>query len=204
MSTLLSVPTRGAIQWTTVTRLEEIRDKHPGLAPILYQEGHLNVALTRNHIVQQFLETDHDVLAMVDDDVTPPPHFLDVVEHLDICDMVGIPYPMFAQNVLDFTIFEEVPGGLKLLAPESGLNGCDALGTGCVVIHRRVFEKLGDTPFRMSNDPRDKTITDDFLFCKDMRDAGFTIGYYWDGWYADHCTTVSLAPLKEIMMKEFA
>ncbi len=202
MSILLSVPTRGAIHHATVTRLEEIRDTHPGMAPILYQEGHLNVALTRNQITQHFCAGAWDVLAMIDDDVAPPHGFLTLVEHLTTYSMVGVPYlQSTAEGRVDYTIYEDHPeGGFMFAEPELGLNECDALAAGCIMIHRRVFDVLGDTPFRMSDDPRSPA-SDDLVFCQAMRHAGFTIGYWWDGTPADHYpASVTLAPLKERMM----
>ena len=201
MSILISVPTRGAIHHATVTRLEQIRDTQPGMAPILYQEGHLNEALTRNQITQEFVAGPWDVLAMIDDDVAPPLGFLDLVEHLDTHGMVGVPYLHFtAEGRVDYTIYEDHPDGGYLFAePELGLNTCDAVASGCILIHRRVFDVLGDTPFRMSHDPR-RPASDDFVFCQDMRQAGFTIGYWWDGTPADHYpASVNLAPIKARM-----
>lgn len=196
---LLAVPTRGQISWATATRLEEIRDLNPGLRPIVYQPGNLSVALTRNKIVRQFLETDCEVLAMVDDDVVPPPHFLDIREHLGEFGMVSIPHPMPTPvgDRLVFTVFDGDGDGLCAVSPQQGLNECEATATGAVVISREALEAVGEDPFRITHDPTAELTSDDFLFCRDLRACGFKIGYFWDGWYCDHHTTVGLAPLIE-------
>ncbi len=197
-SVLIAVPTRGQVQWQTVTRLEEIRDSRPGMPPIVYQEGNLSVAQTRNRIVKRFMETACDVLVMVDDDTVPSPHFLDSV--LPVADgfgMVGLPYPVVQNGEIGFWAWKD--GEIAELS--DGLNECDALTTGCVAIPRSVFAALGPAPFRLDDDPDGEFTSDDSQFCHDLRAAGFKIGCWWDGWYADHVRTVSLAPLMESRLR---
>lgn len=200
----LSVPTRGSIRWETATRLEEIRDKYPGMPPIDYQTGHVCVALTRNFIINKFLETDAEVLVMVDDDVIPSPHFLEVVLPFKKgYGMVGLPYPMSNSQInLAFTIFEEQDDGYHPFWPMGGLNMCDAIGMGCVAISRAAVEAMGRSPFRVDYDPDAQVVGEDFLFCSDLRKKGFRIGYYFDGWFAEHCTVVGMAPIMELLMAQ--
>lgn len=187
-----------------MTRLEEIRDAHPGMLPILYQEGNLSVALTRNKIVKKFLETSCDVLVMVDDDTVPSPHVLEsLIPIQEGFGMVGLPYPTVNGNKLGFTAYRAIEGGMEFLPTlENGWNECDALGTGCVAIPREVFVNLGKDPFWIEEDPDADITSDDFLFCKDLRAAGYKIGCWWDGWYADHIRAVGLAPLMESILRE--
>lgn len=192
---LISVPTRGQMCWQTVTRLEQIRDDRPGLPPILYEPGHLSIAATRNQIVGKFMVSDCDVLVMVDDDVVPPPHFLDVTEYLPEYGMVGVPCPLwfpepgFHLNVYRF----DDDQALRLFDCDPGINDVDALGTGCVAVHRTVFERLGSSPFRFEQ----PGVSEDFVFCADLRKHDLRIGCFWDGWYADHIRAMSMAPLME-------
>lgn len=197
---LLSVPTRGQIGWATVTRLEEIRDATPGLTPIHYQAGNLSVALTRNKIVNHFLSGPWQVLAMVDDDIVPPPSFLDLRAWLPEYALLAVPHPMPNPNdpsSLILTAFDETGEGLTAANIGTGVNECDAVATGCVLINREALTALGPNPFRIENDPAAGITSDDFLFCRDLKAAGLKVGYFFDGWYADHHTTISLAPLME-------
>lgn len=197
---MLAVPTRGAIRWETVTRLEEIRDLHPSVPPILYQAGNLSVALTRNRIVQAFLASPCDVLVMVDDDVVAPPHLLELADKLDGYGIVAVPHPMpMPGNPAEVILsaFDTAPGGLVAVDTlEHGMNDVDAVATGCCLVTRAALVAVGPNPFRIDNDPA-TAVSDDFLFCADVRELGFRVGAWWDGWYADHVTTVSLAPLRE-------
>lgn len=203
---LLAVPTRGQIQWQTVHRLEEIRDATPGLRSILWQPGNLSVALTRNAIVKQFMDTDCTTLALVDDDIVPPPHFLEKLDpHLPEYGMVSVPHPMPVPadpSKIALGAFRNTPDGYAGIDLHKGMNEVDAVATGCVLVSREALVMLGDNPFRIENDPSALQTSDDFFFCTDLREAGFKIGSWWDGWYCDHVTAVNLAPILEGQMRQ--
>ncbi len=201
---LLAVPTRGQVAWQTVVRLNDIRDETPGLGAILYEPGNLSVAQTRNQIVRKFMDTAKDVLVMVDDDIVPPPHLLErCFANMDGHAMVGVPYPLWRQDQgLFLSVFRRGPDGLKLAELGDGMNEVDALGTGCVAITREALVALGRNPFRFDNSPEFESTSEDFIFCSDLQAAGFTIGAWWDGWYADHVRTVGLAPLMETQLRQ--
>lgn len=185
-SVVIAVPTRGTIDWNVVTRLNAIRDATPGLPPIHYQAGRLAVTDVRNRIVQWFLtDTTAPYLLMVDDDVIPPMDVLTLADQTK--DVIGCPYfiarppglqipvPCVLKRVPDgpsfrFETFDQ-PFGL------SGLLEVGAMGTGCLMIHRRVLTHPSLTiPFRMGHDAYGRmTITEDILFCKRATDVGFHI-----------------------------
>ena len=201
-SVFLAVPTRGSIDWATVTRLEEIHAAGNLTHPICYQVGTLSVAQTRNLIVERFRATDCDVLVMVDDDVVPPPHMLDAVAHLGRFDVVCHPHPMLAGDTLALGIFKRDGEGYSFVEPERGAHEVDAVATGCVLITRRILERvqahLNDLPFTIPDDPHARLTSDDFIFCEDVKAAGGRIGYVWDGaWCSDHRRKLSMAPLLE-------
>jgi len=202
---LVAVPTRGAVSWQTVTRLNEVRDATPGLRPIVFQPGNLSVALTRNRIVQTFLATDCETLVMVDDDVVPPPHFLETLDRLlPEFAMAAIPHVMpnpADHSRLMLTACDAVPGGLTGSDLADGANDVDAVATGCVAVSRQALVALGPNPFRISHDP-DDAVSDDYLFCRDLKSAGFRICAWWDGVPCDHVSTVNLGPL--FMARELA
>jgi hypothetical protein len=202
--TLIAVPTRGQIQWQTVTALEAARDyMGPGTPPILYQEGSLSVALTRNRIVQKFMRTDHRFLAMVDDDIAPPINFVELLEpHMDEFAMVAIPHASphpTEPSTMHLTAYDEElsSGDLKPTGLWTGINEVDAVATGCVLISRAALEQIGAHPFEMPNDPHARLRSDDLIFCRKLKRAGLRVGCYWVGEPVDHFRVVSLAPLME-------
>ena len=153
------------------------------------------MALVRNTIVNTFLESDGDILVMVDDDVVPP---LDILDHLlpipDGYGVVAIPYPALQNTNFAFSVFDETPEGFrpKSWPYQDGWNQADAVGTGCVAIPRVALESLGKSPFRLEDDPRMKVIGEDFIFSSDLRKAGYKIGFWWDANIADHISTSSM------------
>lgn len=201
MSVLIAVPTRGQVRASTVARLQEIRDIG-GHSPVVYEVGNMSVAQTRNRIVQRFLRSAHDTLMMVDDDLVPTRRFLENVLPLDDgWGLVSLPHPMqhpADKSRLVLTAFEgDLEDGLEPLDVEPGLNECDFVALGCGVVSRAALEVLGRAPFRMEHDPDRPFVSDDILFCADLRAAGFRVGYWWDGQPCDHHTVTQLAHLVE-------
>lgn len=196
---MLAVPTRGQIGWQTVTALETARDYSSGLAPIIYQPGNLSVALTRNRIVQRFLASDCTSLAMVDDDIAPPINFLELLDpYVPEYGLVALPHPMphpAEPGTMIFSSFEVEGDDLRPKGLWTGMNDVDAVATGCVVVSREALEELGPAPFRINHDPRAVLQSDDFIFCEDLRSAGYRIGCYWDGNFVDHFRSTGLEPL---------
>jgi hypothetical protein len=189
------------VQWQTVATMQAARDYDPSLPPVLYQEGNLSVALTRNRIVEQFLASDCDVLAMVDDDIAPPLNFVELLlPFVGEYAMVGMPHvsphPTEPHNLI-LCVYAADPEGLRPMGLFDGINECAALATGCVLISRRALVELGPAPFRIEHDPRAALQSDDMLFCADLRTAGFRIGCYWNGHPVDHFRATNLTPLYE-------
>lgn len=204
---MLAVPTRGRVHWQTLTRLQEVRDRTPGLGPIVYEAGNLSVARTRNLIVQRFLASGCGALAMVDDDVVPPPHMLEALGPLvPEYGMAAIPHPHphpGDASTLVLSAYES--DGACSYRParlEDGANDVDAVATGCVLISREVLEVFGPSPFRVEHDPMVQVWSDDLLFCADLRALEYRICAWVDGWHCDHLSTVSLAPLHERSTRE--
>ena len=193
----IAVPTRGQIQWQTVHRLNEIRDGAKGLPPVMFQPGNLSVALTRNKIVRRFLDTDREILIMVDSDIVPPLHTLGVLTPVpDGYGIVGIPHPhqFPGTSHLVLSAYRLTSQGLANMQEFShGLNDVDAIATGCVAIPRSVLEMLGPDPFRIAHNPTDTITSDDFLFCADVRAAGLKVGSWFDGQICDHIQLSNLA-----------
>ncbi len=205
---MVAVPTRGAIRWETVTRLEEARDRTPGLRPILYQPGNLSVALTRNQIVRKFMQTGCETLVMVDDDVVPPPDFIEILDReLSGFGMVAVPHVMPQPGnpgALIATAYTEAAEGLVTWGLSEGITEVAAVATGCVAVSAHALEQVGPDPFRIAHNPDDAIVSDDFLFCALLRRHGFRVGAWWDGWHCDHVTTVSLAPIFESQQRQLA
>ncbi len=199
---LIGVPTRGLITVQTASRLEAIRDNSPGLRPIHYQPGAANVAYNRNLIVDYFLRsTKCQVLIFCDDDVVPPLSILEVLLPIpEEFGIVGVPYPIAdpQSGIPAFCVYEmndELGIRAADVAWNPGVHECDAVATGCVAIPRHVLEHLGSNCFRFDAHPGHVFHGEDILFCRDVRNAGWKVGYVGELGFCDHIRVTSLEPM---------
>lgn len=137
-------------------------------------------------LVEEFLETDADILWFLDSDVCPPKHVLDlVVLHGDKWKAAGAPYPVFmaqpgqAVRQLVFTCYKKMPGAgpIKLAPcdiPNEGTEFIDGIATGCLFIKREIFEKLEKPYFEFKYDPitRAPIEGEDIGFCLKLAKLG--------------------------------
>lgn len=159
---------------------------------------HVNTGVVdaRHLIVKAFLRTDQDICVMCDDDTIPPIEWPGIVEHVaegraDICAAVvpiAVEGTTFLPNV--FRRDDTMSKGYALdnaFIKEKGLQEVDAVGTGLIAIHRRVFEdKRLVAPFKASfgDGPGE-----DVSFCRRAKEAGFLLTVDFDIW-CDHYVEV--------------
>lgn len=156
-------------------------------------------------VVTDFLDGGFDFLVSLDDDNPPQRNPLDLCE-LDL-DVVGCPTPVwhcdtsrpddrpYYFNALREVVGEDGLAGFKPIDSDpgfrpAGLQKCDAVGTGCVVIARRVLEKLADQAlergpqespfFRRWDNHGHVVMGNDYAFCQRVRAAGFSVYAHFD------------------------
>lgn len=141
----------------------------------------------RNAIVEDFLQSDCDILWMLDSDVVPPTHILDLVaHHQDKWQIAGAPYPIYStvpgnsnMSIL-YTVYKGIDdkstqrGIYMAEAPQSGTEFVDGLATGCLFIKREVFAKLEQPYFEFKFNPKTRVITEgeDLGFALKCHDLG--------------------------------
>lgn len=137
----------------------------------------------RNVIVKRFLEGDGDFLLMIDADIVPPDSVAAMCLHnKPVCAAVCFGWVSTMEEetgivpvVMDF---DEKTGLYKSAAglDGKGVVGCDAVGTGCIMIRRDVLEKMPRPWFKFKfTDNYEIERGEDFYFCEKARAAGFTI-----------------------------
>lgn len=139
----------------------------------------------RNGLVKNALNGGYDYLLMCDYDNPPTRNPLDLVE-LDK-DVIILPTPIWkcdeyykyrGANPIVWNVFDKIPGEDMWkghIPDEIGLEEVDAGGTGCVLIARRVLEKVRPAFIREWDEDGIQTISSDILFCRRAKDAGFEI-----------------------------
>lgn len=158
----LGIPSRGvcdshfARTWAELVMWDRDfgrRHLHPE-QPFISVIGATQIIHSRNTIVEKFLKSDADWLVWMDDDQVYPNNILEIlIEAADPVErrIVGVPVWRFTSkdegpvrvthNVMDLHetgVFVEWPGDL----PEAAVFQIGAIGTGCMIVHRSVFEEM--------------------------------------------------------------
>lgn len=140
------------------------------------------VDVVRNNICEMFLKSSSEYLLMLDDDMVPPRNLLDMAGHEK--DVIGGLYYAFlptrgiysvAYRIHEDGSVERFDIGSRI--EHQGLKAVDLIGTGCMMIHRRVLDALEKPFFRVVADETATTLvdTEDFYFCQKAAKAGFSV-----------------------------
>lgn len=156
-----------------------------------------------HHIINDFMAGDWDFWLSMDDDNPPEKNPLDLIE-LDK-DIIGLPTPVWhytgkkGERPIYWNAYDYRPGNDAYAEhePKDGLQRVDAIGTGCFLIARRVFENqaLRQGAFtRKLNDDGTVRKGNDLSFSERAREQGFEIWAH----YGYHCRHVSEVELIEV------
>ena len=164
------------------------------LGPFVRIKGSGLLSKQRNRLVKEFLETKSDWLLMMDSDEQLPVASFDKLveaahekERPIVAGLVfasfetGYPYPQPVP-----TIFQDTPEGFLPLNKydKDSLFEVDAAGTGCLLIHRSVLEKMRDEADEHQGQDwcwfwdgpiHGNWIGEDLQFCRRVRSLGFPI-----------------------------
>lgn len=165
----------------------------------------------RNGLVEEFLESDADLLWFIDSDVVPPPHALDLVTvYGDQWDLAGCPYPVFMQPAkhsnpkIVFCVYTRDEKGLHAArVPQEGQAFVDGLATGCMFIKRDIFSKLKKPyfEFKFREDDRHMSEGEDLGFCLKVNDLGYK--FFTDySMVCKHYKTVDLLELNNYAIEQ--
>lgn len=155
-----------------------------------------------HHIVNEFMAGPYDFWLEINSDNPPMNNPLDLVQ-LDR-DIIGLPTPIWHftgekkrerpvyWNAYDYDKESEM---YKEHQVREGLQKVDAVGTGCILISRRVFElpEMRKAPFmRKWNEDGTMEKGNDIMFCERARSHGFEIYCHYD-YPCDHFSELSLS-----------
>lgn len=137
-----------------------------------------------HHIVKDVISKECDFWISFDADNPPMQNVLDIVD-MDM-DIVGCPTPVWhfedkkkGERPIYYNAYDYVgEAGYKEHLPREGLQKVDAIGTGCFVVARRVFEdpEMLKAPFQRQWNV-DGTVDkgNDISFCERARAQGFNV-----------------------------
>lgn len=178
MNVLLSVPNTGWIHkmvvLSVIRLLQDPRHETTYIQPTLTP-----LENSLNHIAFDLLQGDWDYWLSIDADNPPTRNPLDLIDfNLDVC---GCPTPIFNNAGEGYPVcwnaMDAVPDGYMQHPPEPGkLAEVDAIGNGCMLVHRRVIEGVSPPWFVREIDQFGRVVRGhDFGFCDKARAAGFRI-----------------------------
>lgn len=146
----------------------------------------------RNMTSKMALEQGFDYFITIDHDIVPLKNPIDLV--MLKLDVIGFACPQW--NAIDkfpiyFVGMDRVPDGYKEHKNKNGLQEVDAVGSGCLVLSRKVLEAV-KAPFVRKWNEDGMAITGlDFYFCEKAKELGFKIYCHYD-YVADHFKELSL------------
>lgn len=127
-----------------------------------------------------FINGGEDYWLTIDTDNPPTNNPLDLVEF--DCDIIGCPTPVWHNAVKGdrpwyFNALDKKKDGYKPHMECDGLQEVDAVGSGCLLISRRVLMALKDQKpfFRKWNEDGTVEMSGDYSFCEKAKQAGFKI-----------------------------
>jgi len=155
----------------------------------------------RNSIVKEFLgNRKEDYLLMCDTGVVPPYDILDLV-NLDLDVVAGLCFS-WQEGIPFALVLDEVPGGFKQSKeiPPNTLLQRDAVGAGCLLIHRRVLESISPPWFKFEQDEWGCLKGgEDFDFCKKARKHGFKVHVH-TGYMCSHYGEVDIKQINNLLV----
>lgn len=137
------------------------------------------------HAVVEFLESDAEWFLNIDSDNPPTANPLELT--LLNKDVIGVATPVYHNDAskpgnrpyyLNAYQWSEGDGAYKEYRPQEGIQQVDAVGTGCILIARRVLEDvvMRQAPFQRTTDSSGRVeFGNDLNFCRRAKERGFEI-----------------------------
>ena len=191
MNVLVSVPNTGWIhKHVAFALLKVYKDKRHKVNIIM--PTHVPVEVNYNLIVKDFYDGDYQYWLNIDSDNPPTKNPLDLID-LDL-DIVGLPTPVYHNTTKNiekgerpFYVngyrYNEAKMGYNEWEEKKGLQEVDAIGSGCMLINRRVFadKVMRIRPFEIQMDEFGGIAKgSDLNFCEKSKRQGFKIHMHYD------------------------
>jgi len=204
MRILLTIPNQSWVHKKIIKKITLLQEDKIHKVKII-TPSHEPYENNLHHIVNYFMAGDYDFWLNIDTDNPPIDNPLDLIE-LDK-DIIGLPTPIWyfkiiLKNPIYWNVYKYVKGKdiYKEYFPQKGLQEVDAIGTGCFLISRRVFEnkQMRKAPFER-NLNKDGTVRkgNDIAFCEKARKQGFKIFAHFD-YRCNHFKELNLFQVSQI------
>ncbi|HLD58408.1 MAG TPA: hypothetical protein VI977_02080 [archaeon] len=147
----------------------------------IFQVDSTVVDVARNVLVENFLQSDCTHMLFLDSDMVFPPDIVELLLKRDK-DVVSGLYFLRKMLLPCFRFFKDGNYQSSYDFPKDSLIKVDACGLGCILIKRKVLEKISEQnpgkPFfftKYEQGSRVKIMGEDTVFCELVKKAGFEI-----------------------------
>lgn len=171
----IAIPTTGNIRTELAAFLLQLIGQNYEVTTGFTAGG--GITHNRNHLVDTFLKTDFEWFLFIDSDTVPPVKVLDMTKNGKyVCS--GI-YHQFQHSNIVPVVYSDKNEAYGLYIDNKTKDDVvevDAVGAGCLLIHRKVFEKMERPYFKFLYDENGYLkLGEDFYFCRQAKKAGFKI-----------------------------
>ena len=200
----IAIPTRdGNIYFELALRLVQWTNQRDIPVELIFQPFSAPVDHARNDIVRRFMATKCTHLLMIDDDIVPPFEALErLVKHNK--DIVAAICPLIGPNkkgemITTWNAFYKTKNGYAPWGSCPGLQKVAAVGTGCIMIKRGVFDYCCRFTTEYDKNTGIKTKGEDISFCDQVAEHGFKIfaDFKLECKHIKACNLLELQPLYE-------
>lgn len=206
---MIAIPNLGSIRVELVYKLIKWKGNPNYNIVFYFPQGMQPLDNARNHCVSKFIElsnSSEDRLWFIDEDIIPPDNALDILLSHDK-DVVGL--LCFMAKMDDQGYLAPIPVAMRYNSNKKyqvffegrGLTEVDALGGGCIMVKRKVYEEIGSRPCTFHYYP-DGTLSlvGDYDFCQKAQMAGFKIWVDFDN-LCGHIKPIDLKAFNDLMLK---
>jgi GT2 family glycosyltransferase len=175
---MIGIPCGQQGRWTEFTRCLATLQRPQG-STLAFNYG-AYIQANRDDLVKQCLASDANWLFMVDDDHTFPPDILIRMldRHVDVVGALALARtpPYFVCAFEEANSQTGVSRGVSIHDLDfASLKEVAAVGTGAILIRRKVLEEMEPPWFVMTHDEHGVNVSEDVVFCERARDAGFRV-----------------------------
>lgn len=204
---LITVPTTGWIHKQAVFALMRLQQDSRFKKRIILPT-HSPFENNLHHIVREWMDDyDEDFWLTFDNDNPPTSNPLDLVA-LDK-DIIGCPTPVWHctnpddpnERPMCWNAYQKKGDGFTEWPHKKGLQKVDAVGTGCVLFARRVFEnpEMRKAPFQRTTLPDGRVeYGNDLSFCQRATKQGFEVWAHY-GYPCGHINEVDLMEVARVL-----
>lgn len=197
----MGLPSTGNRRDSQIYALRRMQERHKDEIEFIYPELCVHRILhdyARNQVVEEFLESEADILWFLDSDVTPPADAMQfLLETQDKWKAAGITYPIWLNDQVIYTTYKRHPSKPNLTysdsRPTGGREFVAGLATGCLFLKRELFENMQKPYFEFRFDPESREMIEgeDLGFARKLHEQG--IEFYTDhGLVCKHFKVVDL------------